>query len=375
MPMRLRERPVARQWAILLARLTDADRSRMVLVSKTMRYAVYLSAAEILRIDYRGSRLSSYLRSVRDAEVMDLWPYLRARQRESAGRRSSYDASFVPAFYRSQGASSPISPSLWASPDNEYQIQVAIRFLIAKAWFAISLPHSPDKVRSWLNATVVDAQEISKDAVWSITQRQPSGRSETLYVVYETGEVIGKSTSSLNSADIPIRNDWLQHLSAFRSHRSSLMELVVWHNGEEYDRGISKLWLSRVPDGDARRRVAERYVLACVAPNSVSGAYKTARQMADEFASLGDAAVTGQRKNAGAAQLALYFPEHHYVECVSFVSSKPVQPLHPALAAVQTPGREYIVLRDTGMHVGCEEDGVAEVWMKILGCDTRGVAL
>ncbi len=46
--------------------------------------------------------------------------------------------------------------------------------------------------------------------------------------------------------------------------------------------------------------------------------------------------------------------------------------MHPALAIVQTPAREYYILRDNGMEVGCEEDGVAMVWMRILGCNDRG---
>ena len=49
--------------------------------------------------------------------------------------------------------------------------------------------------------------------------------------------------------------------------------------------------------------------------------------------------------------------------------------LHPALASVQTPHREYLVLRDNGMQVGCEEEGVGEVWREVLGCDARGVPL
>jgi hypothetical protein len=48
------------------------------------------------------------------------------------------------------------------------------------------------------------------------------------------------------------------------------------------------------------------------------------------------------------------------------------RPLHPALAAVQTPAREYYILRDNGLEVGCEEEGVTNVWMRILGCDARG---
>lgn len=46
--------------------------------------------------------------------------------------------------------------------------------------------------------------------------------------------------------------------------------------------------------------------------------------------------------------------------------------LHDAIAVVQTPGREYYVLRDNGMQVGCEEEGIPEVWQHIIGCDMLG---
>ena len=39
---------------------------------------------------------------------------------------------------------------------------------------------------------------------------------------------------------------------------------------------------------------------------------------------------------------------------------------------MQTPPRAYYILRDNGLEVGCEEDGVANVWMRVLGCDANG---
>ena len=65
---------------------------------------------------------------------------------------------------------------------------------------------------------------------------------------------------------------------------------------------------------------------------------------------------------------------HHFVESVHFMTSIKKQ-LHNALAIVQTPNREYYILRDNGMEVGCEEDGVWDVWRDIIRCDGRGVAL
>lgn len=63
---------------------------------------------------------------------------------------------------------------------------------------------------------------------------------------------------------------------------------------------------------------------------------------------------------------------HHHVESIHF-TTRTKTALHPALAIVQTPSREYYILKDNGMQTGCEEDGVAEVWQRIIGCDARGV--
>jgi hypothetical protein len=62
---------------------------------------------------------------------------------------------------------------------------------------------------------------------------------------------------------------------------------------------------------------------------------------------------------------------HHHIESVHFTTCKG-EALHAAVAVVQTPGREYYVLRDNGMQVGCEEEGIPEVWQQILGCDMLG---
>jgi hypothetical protein len=62
---------------------------------------------------------------------------------------------------------------------------------------------------------------------------------------------------------------------------------------------------------------------------------------------------------------------HHHVESVHFTTTSGVA-LHPAVASVQTSHREYFALRDNGLQVGCEEEGVGEVWMSILGCAVDG---
>ena len=65
------------------------------------------------------------------------------------------------------------------------------------------------------------------------------------------------------------------------------------------------------------------------------------------------------------------YGRHHHVESVHFEGARG-QPLHPALAVVQTTHRAYFILRDNGMQVGCEEDGVSDVWQEVVGCDSSG---
>lgn len=99
----------------------------------------------------------------------------------------------------------------------------------------------------------------------------------------------------------------------------------------------------------------------------------SSNQMAQEFAGL-SSRVTLAAIKGKTPKINLYLPAHHHVESVHFTTPKGV-PLHPALAVIQTPAREYIILKDNGMQVGCEEDGVANVWMHVLECDKNGIAV
>ena len=65
---------------------------------------------------------------------------------------------------------------------------------------------------------------------------------------------------------------------------------------------------------------------------------------------------------------------HHHVESVHFTTATRI-PLHPAIAVVQTLHREYFVLRDNGMEIGCEEDGIRGFWMHLLRCSDKGLSL
>lgn len=63
---------------------------------------------------------------------------------------------------------------------------------------------------------------------------------------------------------------------------------------------------------------------------------------------------------------------HHHVESVHF-QTPDKKAFHPAVATVQTLAREYYLLKDNGMLIGTEEDGVNPLWQALLVCDEKGL--
>ena len=161
-------------------------------------------------------------------------------------------------------------------------------------WFAVSLGGCD--YSGLLNTTVTDARELVKGEIWAVTV-STSTRSvdkykqmilQTYYVIAPTCEVIGSlpqpnvSLSPISGlpndhAGIPLRVDWsdyLTHRLSLGNHNNpppSLLAHLKWTNCEEYDKGISKVWLARIcHEGDSgmyKKTVAERYIIACVMEN------------------------------------------------------------------------------------------------------------
>jgi hypothetical protein len=187
---------------------------------------------------------------------------------------------------------------------------------------------------TWSRSIVTDAREIVEGEIWVITVRFAT-RTETCYVIESTCEVLGhpappatlSPTSDANEGGyIPLRADWKSYIehrvsshSAREAPSSRLLDQLKWTNYEEYDRGISKLWLKRIGFegelGVAKGIVAERYVLACVVGNrcdgrvsllyggahmgfSLSGRWMTSLQMAQDFAGLPGETTGGSRQEA-----------------------------------------------------------------------------
>ncbi|KAH9851565.1 hypothetical protein C2E23DRAFT_829735 [Lenzites betulinus] len=392
LPPPLAQRKRVTRWAIILSGLSDAERAVCVLVSRTFRYAVYLSASSILARDYQGKRLDTEVMRKYSQAMTNMWPYLRVRKAEVANRRRIYEDSFLPRLFQRCGFGNPIAKRLWASPDKSKQLVIAMRFVLTRAWFELSVGISSggnDDPTSWLQGTVVDVQEVVKGEVWSVTlEHVRPRRQETLYLLEATCEVVGRPSKTVSHATdedpihtgLPVRADWSAYITRWNGSSSgqhSLLSQLKWACREEYDHGISTLWLKRTANegelGAAKRQVARRYILASVVGNSISGEWMSTTGMAQDFAGLSSRGPPPAPSRIKDPKVNLYLPEHHHVESVHF-SSPGGGPLHPALAVVQTPHREYYILRDNGMQVGCEEEGVAAVWREVLGCDHRGAS-
>lgn len=135
--------------------------------------------------------------------------------------------------------------------------------------------------------SVTDAREVIKDEVWCVDVATldldgNESRNESFYILEETCEVIGRPTSPGSEESTrhlqALRVDWSDYVqfrllpAGFHSTPpEALCSHLKWTNAEEYDKGISKIWLKRIVNegslGLYKRRIAERYVLACVAGN------------------------------------------------------------------------------------------------------------
>ncbi|KAI9443466.1 hypothetical protein H4582DRAFT_1924954 [Lactarius indigo] len=393
LPPSLAERRLVRHWAIILSGLSDQERFRCCFVSRLIRYAVYSSAYYLLCKDFYGQRLSLVLQHYGPSSLMmNFWPYLRQREQEILERRNAVMSSFLLPVFRGPGGL--ISARLWASPDNEKQLTVALRFgvsslsrtscqreprfLLTRLWLGLSTVIWRAKCiqTNWLYDVVMDVEETVKGEIWYVTIRNSrSGHLQAFHVLEATCEVLGFVEGALS--DGYLRADWAAYVQRRKENPdngSLLDEAMRWADHAEYERGISRHWLRRTaqmgPQGAALRTIAERYTLACVVGNSLSGTWMSAPRMAQEFAGLAQHGTPPVLVKA-VSNLNLFLPAHHHVESVHLTSTGG-SVLHPALAVVQTPGREYYILKDNGMEVGCEEDGVARVWMRILGCNARG---
>lgn len=138
------------------------------------------------------------------------------------------------------------------------------RFLLTRCYFSISLNQGLSEMRRY---QVVEVQEAVLGDIWEVViqARDNSRKSNKFYVLEATCEIIGSPVAP--DSKIPTRMDWSGYI---RKHSCNVMDLVRWTNHEEFDRGISKIWLMNIreeEDGETKRKVARRYILACTMEN------------------------------------------------------------------------------------------------------------
>lgn len=146
------------------------------------------------------------------------------------------------------------------------------RFLLTKLFFSFSVGDGKDG-SSWMEGCITDARQVAKE-IWCITV-QNRLKIESFYVLEATSEVIGHPSPASNDAmqvdSSPLRADWSLYINTRTPDVSNLLEHLVWTNHEEYEKGISRVWLKRIANegekGTFARLIAERYVLACVVGN------------------------------------------------------------------------------------------------------------
>ncbi|KAI9465027.1 hypothetical protein BJY52DRAFT_1209866 [Lactarius psammicola] len=400
LPPSLAERRLVHRWTVILSGLSEKERFRCCFVSKLIRYAVYSSAYYILCKDFSGKRLSIILQQYGPSSLrMNFWPYLRQREQEVLERKNAVMSSFLfPAF---RGPGDLISARLWASPDNEKQLTVALRFLLTRLWFGLStVIGCATSVRTnWLYDVATDVEETVKGEIWYVTTRNSrSGCLQSFHVLEATCEVLGFMEDA--RIDDHLRADWAtscdgpitQNTSEASAGTGSAVRLRWARKALSCARSQSatRSHASLVTGKQQGSHAAAALSGELTPRSSLSGSWMSAPQMAQEFAGLAQRG-TPQVPVKVVSNLSLFLPaqvffaycpasllsrrslalRHHHVESTHLTTTGGSL-LHPALAVVQTPAREYYILRDNGMEVGCEEDGVARVWMRILGCNARG---
>ncbi|KAH9999616.1 hypothetical protein BJV74DRAFT_822653 [Russula compacta] len=244
--------------------------------------------------------------------MTNFWPYLRLREKEVSERKNVVMSSFLQSAFR--GPSCLISAHLWSSPASEKQLTVALRFLLTRLWFSLSAATECGRSNrtSWLHNIITDVVEIVKGEIWCVTTcNAVSGYVQAFHVLEATCEVLGLAGGT--PGDEHLRLDWAGYIERRKTNPDStspLCDAMRWADHAEFDRGISRHWLRRTTQmgaqGAALRAIAERYTLACVVGNSLSGRWMSAPQMAQEFAGL------AQRKTlpvpAKASNVNLFLP-------------------------------------------------------------------
>ncbi|WRT69705.1 uncharacterized protein IL334_006695 [Kwoniella shivajii] len=188
-------------------------------------------------------------------------------------------------------------------------------------------------------------------SVWSVTTSNEGIdiHAATIMTKYLVIGINGGVISSSNDEDsthtvdsCPVRYDWFKFMADGSETSQNLLDHIKTKNVLEFPGGVSRTWQERVRNSQDRREmieIAERAVLSSCVINSFSGTKMTGTEM--------DAQIVGCEPTIKACKssgIAIYLPD----------------------------GVTDIVLKDSGQSVGNEDNGVAELWQGLLGCDEKG---
>ncbi|BEI79507.1 hypothetical protein CcaverHIS002_0100360 [Cutaneotrichosporon cavernicola] len=232
------------------------------------------------------------------------------------------------------------------------------------------------KVVEGIYLVVTASQKLqNKDKVSSRSRDPPSTEPQGVtcgryLVLASTGDVIAtdapssSTTEPLTIEGCLVRSDWHSYIlnlvsSPTETPRSAVLSSCVpnSYSGEKLSAmHMDAEWICNTADlnSSSTRSKTSFFALA-----SHAGSQKTAKE----------SPIPVKAGATNWSKVELYLPESQQVLSVHL----PGAPTAPALAIVhRASGKSDWVLRETGHVVGNEDEGVAELWQGILGCDRHG---
>ncbi|PWW76439.1 hypothetical protein C7212DRAFT_363282 [Tuber magnatum] len=361
-------------------------------LSQTCRYASTLAFTHLITLEFPGARTTSWL-EVKDVdtEVADLraWYWHRASEREyNIGKlRRSWMNRVWKFLARNDGCHAEgdllffegISGHLFAEPDTQGQLDVAIRFWIRRFHSLISqngggYPRLLADLKMGKVHQVGPSGERTR-SIWEVE----IGTGESLFLVGKTGEVVRvaaqpQRTLSSSVADVGTQSPTV----GFAKHALKCMEMAntpVHDGSASDDLGLllpppplptctmrknclhHPLPQFAIPEGSIHRSVtsphhwalAERWILSNMDTDEISRDFTLGLNPGVIVES---ARCSGEKWNS---------------------SMKSV--LAPGIGFVQAFETGWFVLEETGQNIAQEDYGIQGLWATILGVREDGTAL
>ncbi|CAG8646539.1 6437_t:CDS:2, partial [Acaulospora colombiana] len=232
MPPSLAQRKRVKGLALVLRDLGDAERRACCLSSRLLRYA-----GKIERLPQE----MEYLKGLYSKQFLSKW---------------------IP---------KPMSDHLWTNPSKGDEVASVLS-------------------GGMLDESAIKLEKLPGNEIWRVFVSKQSASIYSVHVLASTGEPLGRKQSAA-AADFSVRPDWLNFVDSLTNAErppKRIKDFLKWTNGEEFENGISKAWLRRIEGegelGIIKRQIAEKYVMASVVANSISGKQMTYNQMAMEIA-------------------------------------------------------------------------------------------